>query len=91
MERAEIVCDLAKNCKTRYKPTYDWNWDIPKKVENIAINIYGEKTIEFTVKAKDDLEKIQKLGLDNFPCVWQKLKTRFPIIPNCLENLKISY
>ncbi len=51
MELAEIVCDLVKNCKNRYKPTYDWDWDIPKKVETIAKNIYGAKAVQFTSRA----------------------------------------
>ena len=71
-ELAEIVCDIAKNCKNRYKPTYDWNWDIPTKVETIAKNIYGAKAVEFTPKAKEDLEKIQKLGLDKLPVCMAK-------------------
>ena len=72
MELAEIVCDIAAKCKNRYKPTYDWNWDIPRKVEAIAKNIYGAKAVEYTAKAKDDLEKIQKLGLDKLPICMAK-------------------
>lgn len=72
MELAEIVCDTAKKCKNRYKPTYDWEWDIPRKVETIAKNIYGAKAVEYTTKAKDDLEKIQKLGLDKLPICMAK-------------------
>ena len=72
MELAEIVCDIAQKCKNRYKPTYDWNWDIPRKVEAIAKNIYGAIAVEFTPKAKDDLDKIQKLGLDKLPVCMAK-------------------
>jgi formate--tetrahydrofolate ligase len=86
MELAEIVCDLTKNCKNRYKPTYDWNWDIPKKVETIAINIYEAKTVEFTAKAKDDLEKIQKLGLDKLPVCMAKTKNSLSDNPKLLER-----
>ena len=72
MELAEITSDLAEKCMNRYIPTYDWNWDIPKKVETIAKNIYGAKAVEFTARAKADLEKIEKLGLDKLPICMAK-------------------
>ncbi|MBN1895866.1 formate--tetrahydrofolate ligase, partial [bacterium] len=71
-ELAEIVCDLARNCKNRYKPTYDWNWDVPKKVETIALNIYGAEGVDYTSRAREDLEKIRKLGLDKLPVCMAK-------------------
>jgi formate--tetrahydrofolate ligase len=93
MELAEIVCDLTKSCKNRYKPTYDWNWDIPKKVETIAKNIYGAKAVEFTAKAKDDLEKIQKLGLDKLPVCMAKTQNSLSDNPKLLgrpENFLLT-
>ena len=92
-ELAEIVCDIAKNCKNRYIPTYDWNWDIPKKVETIAKNIYGAKAVEFTAKAKDDLEKIIKLGLDKLPVCMAKTQNSLSDNPKLLgrpENFLIT-
>lgn len=72
MELAEIVSDIAQKCTNRYRPTYDWNWSIPQKVETIAKNIYGAKAVEYAPKAKEDLEKIQKLGLDKLPVCMAK-------------------
>jgi len=93
MELAEIVCDLAKNCKNRYKPTYDWSWDIPKKVETIAKNIYGAKAVEFTTRAKSDLEKIKKLGLDKLPVCMAKTQNSLSDDPKLLgrpENFLLT-
>jgi formate--tetrahydrofolate ligase len=93
MELAEMVCDIAKNCKNRYIPTYDWNWDIPKKVETIAKNIYGAKAVEFTAKAKDDLEKIKKLGLDKLPVCMAKTQNSLSDNPKLLgrpENFLVT-
>ena len=84
IELAEIVSDLAQRCRNKYKPTYDWNWDIPKKVETIAKNIYGAKAVEFTSKAKDDLEKIQKLGLDKLPVCMAKTQNSLSDNPKLL-------
>jgi formate--tetrahydrofolate ligase len=93
MELAEIVCDIAKNCKNRYKPTYDWSWDIPKKVETIAKNIYGAKAVEFTARAKTDLEKIIKLGLDKLPVCMAKTQNSLSDDPKLLgrpENFLLT-
>jgi formate--tetrahydrofolate ligase len=93
MELAEIVCDIAKNCKNKYIPTYDWNWDIPKKVETIAKNIYGAKAVTYTAKAKSDLEKIEKLGLDKLPICMAKTQNSLSDDPKLLgrpENFLIT-
>jgi len=93
MELAEIVCDIAKNCKNKYKPTYDWNWDIPKKVETIAKNIYGAKAVQFTSRANADLEKIKKLGLDKLPICMAKTQKSLSDDPKLLgrpENFLIT-
>ncbi|MGA7160225.1 MAG: formate--tetrahydrofolate ligase [Bacteroidota bacterium] len=92
MELAEIVCDIAQKCKNKYKPTYDWNWDIPTKVDAIAKNIYGAKAVEFTTKAKDDLEKIRKLGLEKLPICMAKTQNSLSDNPKLLgrpENFLI--
>ena len=92
LELAEIVCDIARKCENKYKPTYDWNWDIPTKVDAIAKNIYGAKAVEFTTKAKDDLEKIRKLGLDKLPVCMAKTQNSLSDNPKLLgrpENFLI--
>jgi formate--tetrahydrofolate ligase len=93
MELAEIVCDLVKNCKNRYIPTYDWDWDIPKKVETIAKNIYGANAVHFTSRANSDLEKIKKLGLDKLPICMAKTQNSLSDDPKLLgrpENFLIT-
>ena len=84
MELAEIVCDIARNCKNRYKPTYDWNWDVPKKVETIALNIYGAEGVDYTARAREDLEKIKKLGLDKLPVCMVKTQMSLSDNPKLL-------
>jgi formate--tetrahydrofolate ligase len=93
VELAEIACDIAKECKNKYIPTYDWNWDIPKKVETIATKIYGAKAVEYTAKAKADLEKIQKLGLEKLPICMAKTQSSLSDNPKLLgrpENFLIT-
>jgi len=93
VELAEMACDIAKECKNKYIPTYDWNWDIPKKVETIATKIYGAKAVEYTAKAKADLEKIQKLGLEKLPICMAKTQSSLSDNPKLLgrpENFLIT-
>ena len=87
-ELAEMVCRVAAECKNKYKPTYDWNWDIPRKVETIAKNIYGAKAVEFTLKAKTDLEKIEKLGLSKLPVCMAKTQNSLSDDPKLLGRPK---
>lgn len=84
MELAEMVCEIASKCKNKYIPTYDWSWDIPKKVETIATKIYGAKAVEYTAKAKSDLEKIRKLGLEKLPICMAKTQSSLSDNPKLL-------
>jgi len=73
---AKRVKFVADNCENAYKPMYEWEWDIPKKVETLAKKIYGAAAIDFTSKAKADLKKIEKLGLSGLPiCVAKTQKS----------------
>jgi formate--tetrahydrofolate ligase len=92
-ELAEIACDIAKKCKNKYIPTYDWDWDIPKKVETIATKIYGAKAVEYTTRGKTDLEKIRKLGLEKLPICMAKTPSSLsdnPKLRGRPENFSIT-
>jgi formate--tetrahydrofolate ligase len=70
------VVKVVTTCKSTFKPMYDWNWDIPKKVETIASKIYGANAVDFTKKAQSDMAKIVKLGLDKLPvCIAKTQKS----------------
>ncbi len=88
MELAHGVTKIAENCKTRYKPMYDWNWDVFKKVETIAKKIYGANAVDFTAKAKKDLKKIENLGLDKLPVCIAKTQKSLSDNPKLLGRPK---
>lgn len=67
VELASIVEDVCKSNSSEVKPLYDWNLDIPTKIETIAKKIYGASGVSFTAKAKQDMKKIEKLGLTDLP------------------------
>ena len=51
-------------------PVYDWKSSVRDKIEAIATKIYGASAVEYLPKAKQNLKKITRLGLDQTPiCV----------------------
>jgi formate--tetrahydrofolate ligase len=71
---------VAKAVESRtscgFKPVYEWEWPVEKKIEAIASKMYGAKHIDYTAKAKKDLEKINGLGLDKLPvCIAKTQKS----------------
>ena len=76
IELAKRVKFVADNCKNKYKPMYDWEWDVPKKIETLAKKIYGAAAIDFSSQAKKDLKKIDQLELSKLPiCVAKTQKS----------------
>ncbi|TVR70697.1 MAG: formate--tetrahydrofolate ligase [Marinilabiliales bacterium] len=87
-ELAKVVSSVADNCRNRFKPMYDWNWDIPRKVETVARKIYGANAVDFTRKARADLDKIEKLGLDKLPVCIAKTQKSLSDNPELLGRPK---
>ena len=76
LELADIVANTCEKCDHQITPLYDWNWDVPTKIETVAKRIYGAEAIDFTAQAKKDLKKIEKLGLDKLPvCIAKTQKS----------------
>lgn len=88
LELAEKVSHVARNCRNKFKPMYDWNWDIPKKVETVARKIYGANAVDFTRKAKSDLKKIEQLGLGKLPVCIAKTQKSLSDNPELLGRPK---
>jgi formate--tetrahydrofolate ligase len=77
LELAGLVSKAVEARKTcGFKPVYEWEWPVEKKIEAIAGKMYGAKHIDYTPKAKKDLEKIIGLGLDKLPvCIAKTQKS----------------
>ena len=76
VELAELVVKAAESRSCGYKPIYEWEWPVEKKIEAIAGKMYGARHIDYTPRAKKDLEKIVKLGLDKLPvCIAKTQKS----------------
>jgi formate--tetrahydrofolate ligase len=93
LELAQIVADTAIACNTCFRPLYDFNWSIEKKIETIATKLYGAASVEYSLKARNDLKVIAELGLDKLPvCIakTQKSLSDKPSLKNRPEGFIVN-
>ena len=69
---ANEVVRLVEEGKSDFKPLYDHDLDIEKKIFTIATKMYGAIDVEYSVKAKTQLKKINGLGFNNLPVCMAK-------------------
>ena len=76
LELAGLVAKAAESNTRGFKPVYEWEWPVEKKIEAIAVKMSGARHIDYTPKARKDLEKINGLGLDKLPvCIAKTQKS----------------
>jgi formate--tetrahydrofolate ligase len=75
-ELAKVVTEIAEDAKVTPKFLYDTKDSIESKVDKIATQIYGAKGVDYSGKAKKDLDKIKDLKLENLPiCIAKTQKS----------------
>ncbi len=79
---AEMVRDAAESCKTCFEPIYDFSWGIEKKISTIATKLYGAENVEYTVKARSQIEQFEKIGLDKLPVCIAKTQKSLSDVPS---------
>jgi len=76
LELAKAVVESVASCDTKYKPAYNWNDSIEDKITAVATHIYGADDVEFSLKAKRQLKRINELGMNNLPvCIAKTQKS----------------
>jgi len=78
---AEAVIHEAKSCPSCFKPLYDKNWDVEKKISTIATSMYGAKDVEYSLKARKDIQNIVSLGLDKLAVCMAKTQNSLSDVP----------
>lgn len=81
---ARAVVETVENNQNTFHPLYNWNSPIQEKIETIAQKVYGAEGVEFTAKAKADLKKITKLGLDGAAICMAKTQKSFSDNPDLI-------
>jgi formate--tetrahydrofolate ligase len=65
VDLANMVLEEISDCSDCFKPLYDLEWPFEKKIETICRKMYGADHVEYTVKAKNQLDRIDRLGFGN--------------------------
>ena len=76
-ELAKVVVDEIDAGNNDFHPLYDWNDPVKEKIETIAKEIYGAKTVEYSKKAQKNLRSIETLGLGALPVCMAKTQKSF--------------
>ncbi len=77
---ARTVLDVLENETAQFKPLYDWEEPIKKKLEILAKEIYGADGVIFAPKAERSIRDLTRLGYGELPvCV---AKTQHSISDN---------
>lgn len=72
VQLAEVVINNIESGKNHFKPLYDWNEPVEKKIHRIATEIYGADDVQYSAKAKTMLKQIKQLGFDAMPVCMAK-------------------
>lgn len=90
---ARTVVEEIDNSLTKYTPLYKWEAPIMDKINTICTKIYGATGVEYTSKAKADLVRISKLGMDGSPICMAKTQKSLSDNPDLIgrpENFTIT-
>lgn len=88
IELAKKVAEVCEKNKKEAKFLYELDWSVEKKIETIAKRMYGAEHIDYTPKAKKDLEKIYKLGFDKMAVCIAKTQKSLSDNPELLGRPK---
>ena len=81
---AEKIVKLSKQ-ETTLNYAYELNQTIKEKIKNIATKVYKAEDVEYTEKALDQINKIEKLGFSNLPICIAKTQYSLSDDPKKLE------
>jgi formate--tetrahydrofolate ligase len=89
---AKKLLNVLKTRKPNFRPIYDTEKSIQKKIETIAKEIYGASGVKFSDDAKSQIKKIEKEKLDKVPVCIAKTQYSLTDDPKKLgrpENFEI--
>ncbi|HEX6914211.1 MAG TPA: formate--tetrahydrofolate ligase [Chitinophagaceae bacterium] len=69
---ATEVVNIIMNRQSNFEPLYNWNISIEEKIHCIATEMYGAKSVDYSVKAKTQIKQIKELGFEHMPICMAK-------------------
>ncbi len=92
VELAKEIIEVIEEGKANFKPLYEDELPLDKKIEKIAKEIYRADGVIINKKARNKLKSYEKLGYGNFPICMAKTQYSFsdnPKLVNAPEGFKI--
>ncbi len=71
-ELATAVITELESGRNHFKPLYDWKLPVKEKIETIAREIYGADGVDYTPRAEEGLQTIERLGIAGLPICMAK-------------------
>ncbi len=87
-ELANEVVRVIDEGKAKFTPVYEWSEAVQDKIKKIATQIYGAKNVEYASRAKIDLKRIHRLGLDELPICMAKTQKSLSDDPRLIGRPK---
>ena len=81
---AKKIVQLVKK-EENFKYIYDLNETIEEKINKVVTKIYGANKVNYSQKAKENIEKIEKIGYGNLPICIAKTQYSFSDDPKKLD------
>ena len=72
IDLANKVISTIENKKSDFKPLYDTDKSIEEKINIIAKEIYGAKSVVFSTQARNQMKNLERLGYDKLPICMAK-------------------
>ncbi|MCI8484610.1 MAG: formate--tetrahydrofolate ligase [Lachnospiraceae bacterium] len=69
---AEKVLETLETKESHFKPLYEDSLSLTEKIAMVAKEIYGAEGVSYSPAAQKELERIEKLGMGNFPVCMAK-------------------
>jgi formate--tetrahydrofolate ligase len=85
---AKLVVEATKDCCPNFAPLYPLTDTVEQKIETISKKIYGAEAVDYTAKAKNDLKKIENLGLGGLAICMAKTQKSLSDNPDLLGRPK---
>lgn len=72
LDLANMLVDTLDKSESHYAPIYDVDLPIKEKIEIIAKEIYGAEKVSFSPSAEEQIERINRIGMDKLPICMAK-------------------
>ncbi len=88
VDAARRLVELADGCSDRFRPLYPLEDTVEDKIRSIAHTVYGAHAVDFMPRAKKDIAKIKRLGMDRLPVCIAKTQSSLSDNPKLLGRPK---